>query len=136
MKRVMVAIVGGALALAGIALLVLPGPGFVLVAAGLAILATQFAWAARPLAYAKGKASTGMDEVAHSWPRAAVAILAAMALLAVGILGMAGVDLPFVNVFTASLLVVSGVALLGTLVYARRRAGAAQRRPVVVDAER
>lgn len=49
MKRVALVVVGGALTLAGVALLVLPGPGFVLVAAGLALLATQFAWATRPL---------------------------------------------------------------------------------------
>jgi hypothetical protein len=38
---------------------VLPGPGFVLVAAGLAVLATQFEWARRPLD-AKDKAQQGI----------------------------------------------------------------------------
>ena len=70
MKRSVVAVVGGLLTLTGIALLVLPGPGFVLVAAGLAVLATQFAWAKRPLDYATNKAHQGMDEVARSRLRA------------------------------------------------------------------
>jgi len=126
-RRVAVAVVGGALTLAGIALLVLPGPGFVLVAAGLAILATKFAWAARPLAYAKDKAQVGMDEVAQSTARTVLAVVGAVALLAAGVLEVAGVDLPLVNLLTASLLVLSGIGLLGTIVYARRRGGAAQR---------
>lgn len=127
MRRVAVAVVGGALTLAGIALLVLPGPGFVLVAAGLAILATKFTWAARPLAYAKDKAQVGMDEVAQSTTRTALAVVGAVALLAAGVLEVAGVDLPLVNLLTASLLVLSGIGLLGTIVYARRRGGAARR---------
>lgn len=125
MRRVTVAVVGGALTLAGIALLVLPGPGFVLVAAGLALLATQFAWAARPLAYAKDRAQVGMDEVAQSRPRAALAVVGALALLVAGALEIAGVDLPLVNLLTAALLILSGVGLLGTIVYARRRGNGA-----------
>jgi len=122
-KRVLVAIVGGVLTLAGIALLVLPGPGFVLVAAGLAILATQFAWASRPLEYAKDKAQLGIDEVAQSKRRAALAVVGALALLVAGVLEIAGIDLPLVNVLTAALLILSGLGLLGTIVYARKQGG-------------
>lgn len=121
MRRVAVAVVGGALTLAGVALLVLPGPGFVLVAAGLALLATQFTWAARPLAYAKDRAQVGMDEVAQSKRRAALAVTGALGLLVAGVLEIAGIDLPLVNVLTAALLILSGVGLLGTVAYARRR---------------
>jgi uncharacterized protein (TIGR02611 family) len=120
-RRFAVAVVGGALTLAGIALLVLPGPGFVLVAAGLALLATKFTWAARPLAYAKDKAQVGMDEVAQSKRRTALAVMGAVGLLAAGALEVAGVDLPLVNLLSAALLLLSGLGLLGTIVYARRR---------------
>jgi len=95
----------------------------VLVAAGLAVLATKFTWAARPLAYAKDRAQSGIDEVGESPWRAALAVVGALALLAAGVLEVAGVDLPMVNVVTAALLILSGVGLLGTIVYARRRAG-------------
>jgi uncharacterized protein (TIGR02611 family) len=127
LKRVAVAVVGGALTLAGIALLVLPGPGFVLVAAGLAVLATKFAWAARPLEYAKDKAQVGMDEVAQSKRRTALAGAGALALLVAGVLEIAGVDLPLVNVVTAAMLLISGIGLIGTLVYAWRRGAATSR---------
>lgn len=127
MKRVAVAVIGGALTLAGVALLVLPGPGFVLVAAGLAILATKFTWAARPLAYAKDKAQVGLDEVAQSTWRAILAVVGAVALLAAGVLEVAGVDLPLVNLLTAGLLIASGLGLLGTIVYARMQGPSAAR---------
>jgi hypothetical protein len=119
MKTVVVAVLGGLLTLAGIALLVLPGPGFVLVAAGLAVLATQFDWAKRPLDYAKGKAQDGVHEVGRSWWRAAFALLCALALAAVGVLVLVGVDLPFTNTFTAIVLIISGLFLVGTVGYAR-----------------
>ncbi len=43
----MVAIAGAAVLIAGIALIVLPGPAFIVIPAGLAILAIEFAWAKR-----------------------------------------------------------------------------------------
>lgn len=120
MKRSAVAVVGGLLTLTGIALLVLPGPGFVLVAAGLAVLATQFAWAKRPLDYATNKAHQGMDEVARSRLRAVGTALFAAGLMAIGIADMTDLDIPFVNVLSAILMIASGLFLVGTIVYARR----------------
>lgn len=54
MKRFFIALMGGTVLLVGLALLVLPGPGLPIVAAGLAILATEFLWARRALRNAKG----------------------------------------------------------------------------------
>jgi Putative transmembrane protein (PGPGW) len=53
-KKLAIAGAGGAVLMVGVALLVLPGPGIPLVAAGLAILGTQFLWARRALRNAKG----------------------------------------------------------------------------------
>jgi uncharacterized protein (TIGR02611 family) len=53
-KKFFVALVGGTVLLVGIAFLVLPGPGLPIVAAGIAILATEFLWARRALRNAKG----------------------------------------------------------------------------------
>ena len=49
-KKTLVALVGGGLLLAGLAMLVLPGPAFVVIPAALAILAMEFVWARRWLA--------------------------------------------------------------------------------------
>jgi uncharacterized protein (TIGR02611 family) len=44
-RRVIVSVVGATVLLIGIALLVLPGPAFIIIPVGLAILATEYAWA-------------------------------------------------------------------------------------------
>ena len=121
MKTVVIAVLGGLLTLAGIAALVLPGPGFVLVAAGLAVLATRFSWAKKPLDYARDKAEQGIEEVGKSPLRAIGAALAALALVVVGVLALAGVDLPFVNALSAVVLILSGLFLIGTIVFARKQ---------------
>jgi hypothetical protein len=48
-KRIARVIGGWALLAVGAALLVLPGPGLLVIAGGLALLATEYAWAARLL---------------------------------------------------------------------------------------
>lgn len=119
MKQIVVAVLGAVLTLAGVALLVLPGPGFVLVAVGLAVLSTQFSWARKPLDLAKDRAYQGLDEVARSKRRAALAIAGAAALLVVGVLRVVGIELPLVNIVSAILIIASGLFLLGTVGYAR-----------------
>jgi tellurite resistance protein TerC len=46
-KKILIGIVGGTVLAIGIALLVLPGPAFIVIPIGLAILATEFVWAER-----------------------------------------------------------------------------------------
>jgi len=48
-KKLVVAVVGFTLLIAGIAMIVLPGPAFIFIPAGLAILATEFLWAKKLL---------------------------------------------------------------------------------------
>jgi uncharacterized protein (TIGR02611 family) len=47
LRKTLVAIIGITLLLFGLALIVLPGPAFIVIPLGLAILATEFAWAQR-----------------------------------------------------------------------------------------
>jgi tellurite resistance protein TerC len=69
-KRVVIAVVGGTVVLMGLVMLLLPGPGVLTVAAGLAILATEFLWAKRWLARVRQR----IDPLAHKaatwlhWP--------------------------------------------------------------------
>jgi uncharacterized protein (TIGR02611 family) len=46
-KRIAVIIAGSAVTIAGVAMLVLPGPGLLVIFAGLAILSSEFEWADR-----------------------------------------------------------------------------------------
>jgi tellurite resistance protein TerC len=55
-KRIAIGIVGGSVLLIGVAMIVLPGPAFVVIPAGLAILSVEFAWARIWLKKVKAKA--------------------------------------------------------------------------------
>lgn len=49
LRKTLVAIIGLTVVLIGVALIVLPGPAIIVIPIGLAILATEFAWARRVL---------------------------------------------------------------------------------------
>jgi uncharacterized protein (TIGR02611 family) len=84
-KGIAIQVAGWLLVLIGIAALVLPGPGLLALFAGMALLATQYAWAERRLAPVKNAAlRTAADSVA-SRPRILVSVLSVAALIAVGV---------------------------------------------------
>lgn len=62
-RRIAVFIVGSTVVLFGIALLVLPGPAVVVIPIGLAILATEYAWARRWLRIIRESAEKGADKL-------------------------------------------------------------------------
>ena len=49
LRKLVIAVIGATVLLYGIALIFLPGPGSIVIPLGLAILATEFAWARRVL---------------------------------------------------------------------------------------
>ena len=53
LKRIVIAIVGFSVLLVGVAMVILPGPAFIIIPLGLAILATEFVWAQKLLTKAK-----------------------------------------------------------------------------------
>jgi uncharacterized protein (TIGR02611 family) len=57
-RRVTVSVIGATVLLIGVALLVLPGPAFIVIPVGLAILATEYAWARRWLKKVRRMASS------------------------------------------------------------------------------
>lgn len=56
-RRLIIAVVGGTVLFIGLALLVLPGPAFLVIPLGLGILATEFVWARRLLRRVKQEAA-------------------------------------------------------------------------------
>jgi tellurite resistance protein TerC len=62
-RRIVILIVGMTVLLIGIALLVLPGPAFVVIPIGLAILATEFAWARHWLRIVRESAEKGVEKL-------------------------------------------------------------------------
>lgn len=61
-KRAGVTVVGFVLIIGGIVLLPLPGPGWLVIFAGLAVLATEYVWAERALDAAKRKAKAAASK--------------------------------------------------------------------------
>lgn len=55
-RRVVIAVIGGTIVLLGIAMLVLPGPGLLTIAGGLAVLGAEFTFARRWLKRAENAA--------------------------------------------------------------------------------
>src|SRR5881392_2005797 len=68
-RRVIVSVIGATVLLIGIALLVLPGPAFIVIPVGLAILATEYAWARRWLKKARQIASNAVSGRDRETPR-------------------------------------------------------------------
>jgi len=62
-RRVIIGVIGGTVLLIGVALMVLPGPAFMVVPLGLAILATEFMWARRWLQKARSLVTLGNKQV-------------------------------------------------------------------------
>lgn len=62
-KRMIILIVGMTVVLIGVALLVLPGPAIIVIPIGLAILATEFAWARRWLKIIRESAEKGAEKL-------------------------------------------------------------------------
>ena len=62
-RRVIVLVVGLTVVLIGVAMLVLPGPAFVVIPLGLAILATEFVWARHLLHNLRDRAQRTVDGI-------------------------------------------------------------------------
>ena len=67
-RRLIIGVVGFTILLIGIALLVLPGPAFIVIPIGLAILATEFVWARKLLKKVKKQIEKAAKNVKHKKP--------------------------------------------------------------------
>jgi len=122
-KRIIVAVAGGTVLALGIALIVLPGPAFLVIPAGLAILAIEFAWARRWLRNArdylqKNGVTSGADTALR--PRVSGSMKSRFTQLATGTALAAGLTLVVVAGFVVAAIPV-GLAFLFLGVAAARR---------------
>ena len=74
-KRIAVTVVGFVVLAAGAIMMVTPGPGIVVILAGLAILASEWAWAERALDRAKEGGKVVVDQATSSPFRIVVSVL-------------------------------------------------------------
>lgn len=97
--RALIVVTGALVTLAGIALLVLPGPAFVIIPVGLALLALEFAWAERLLDRALRHGATAQKAAAAATPQQKLLTAAAVVLAAVAFVGAAlAYDIPLLPV--------------------------------------
>ena len=68
-KRIGLEIVGWTLLVVGIAALVLPGPGLLMMAGGIVLLSQQYEWAERRVEPIKREALRGAAKSVETWPR-------------------------------------------------------------------
>lgn len=77
--RMLIGFVGGLITVVGAIALVGPGPGILIVLAGLGILASEFAWAARVMVHTRTYAQKAADKAGiPKWAQFALIALAAV----------------------------------------------------------
>ena len=131
-KRIALETIGWVLVVAGIAALVLPGPGLLMIFGGMAILSQQYEWANRRLAPIKYRALKGEDEGVETWPRILMSSTLAIGLIACGVVWIASPPAPDWwwfsetwwlpgGIVTGITQIVSGIVAMVLIVYSYRR---------------
>ncbi|AIY15977.1 hypothetical protein GUY44_10745 [Pimelobacter simplex] len=131
-KRLLLEVLGWLLLVAGVAALVLPGPGLLLMAAGLAVLSQQYTWAERLLDPVLLRALRAAAEGVETWPRVIMSTIGALAIGAFGVVWLVDPDMPNWwpiaerwwlpgGVWTGITLLLSCVIALVLIVYSFRR---------------
>lgn len=117
-RKVGFGVVGGVVLVAGIVMLIGPGPGPLVIVLGLFILSQEFAWAARRLDQAKEKALAAAHKTAASPTSVGVALVGAAALVGGGVYWGLNDDLPLSSWLTAGTVIASGLIGAGTVLWA------------------
>ena len=93
-KRIGLEIVGWTLVVAGIAALILPGPGLLMIAGGLVLLSQQYEWAERRVEPIKREALKGAANSVETWPRIIATSTMILLIAAAGVLWFVGPEVP------------------------------------------
>jgi uncharacterized protein (TIGR02611 family) len=131
-RRVVLETLGWLLIIAGIAALVLPGPGLLGIFAGLALLSQQYDWAERRLEPVKKKALQAAAESVETLPRIVISTIMAVVLIMAGVVWIWNPPVPswwpigdswwlFGGWGTGVTQVASGLIAIAMIVYSIRR---------------
>lgn len=119
--RGVLAVVGGCVLLAGVALLVLPGPGMLLVLAGLLILARALPAVERFVEPVRVRAVQAAEDSVTSWWRLTGSALTGVTLIGAGVVWAVEPRLPLSGWSTGAGLILSGLILFALMFWSYRR---------------
>ena len=119
---------GWLLVAVGIAAIPLPGPGLLMLFAGLAVLSQQYEWAEKRVRPVERAAMKGAADSVQTWPRILLSLVGVLWLIAIGVLWIVHPPAPgwwpleekwwlFGGTATGITLSASGLIALGILVY-------------------
>lgn len=131
-RRIVLEVLGWVLVLAGFAALVLPGPGLLILFAGLTLLSQRYEWAQRRVEPAKARALKAAAGGVATWPRIIGSSLMALLMIAAGIYWIWSPPVPgwwplrdswwlAGGIATGSTVIFSGLIALATIAYSFRR---------------
>ncbi|MFE0181072.1 PGPGW domain-containing protein [Streptomyces olivaceus] len=126
-RRTLLGVLGALVLVVGVALLVLPGPGLLLVLAGVVLLARAVPALDRFVAPVRVRAMRAAEESVSSGWRIAGSVLVGVFLVAAGVVWGLVPGMPYSGWATGASLIVSGLVLFTLLVWSRRRVQAARR---------
>jgi uncharacterized protein (TIGR02611 family) len=131
-RRLVLETLGWLLVVGGIAALVLPGPGLLMLFGGMAILSQQYTWAERRLRPVEARAFKTAADSVQTWPRIILSTLGGLWLVAAGVVWTVRPDAPdwwpladrwwlLGGWQTGVTLIFSGIVALALIVYSFRR---------------
>ncbi len=131
-RRTGIEVVGWTLVVLGIAALVLPGPGLLMLAAGLAVLSQQYHWARRYLKPLKANAYHAAALGVKTIPRIAASCASALVIMSLGVAWIVRPGVPswwflddkwwlFGGAGTGISLIASSIIALVLIIYSVRR---------------
>jgi Putative transmembrane protein (PGPGW) len=93
-RRILLEVVGWTLLVAGLAALILPGPGLLMMAGGIILLSQQYEWAERRVEPIKREALKGAANSVETWPRIIASSTMIALIAAAGVLWFVGPESP------------------------------------------
>ncbi len=130
-KKLALTVVGWVLVVAGVVLIAIPGPGLLILLAGLVVLAGEYAWAQRFVDPVRVQALRTAEESVASWWRIIATLLGGAWLAGLGVLWwmdpqipriwILGPQLPLGGWPTGSGLILSAFIVWGLMIYSIRR---------------